>query len=196
MSRDLNRIGSKSGKAICLVVCFVVALGLINTVFLAPIQENFESIAFSALLIYMAWLLFWQPHIEVSEQGVIIVNLVRTHQIPWGQIVRIDTRWALEIFTKKRKYTAWSAPAPGRHTSMLASKDQGEHLPKSSYVAGTVRPGDLVNTDSGSAAARIRALWEQRKDQLVTAEEQTSWSKGKLIVLLVLLAANAASFLI
>jgi hypothetical protein len=165
-------------------------------VFLAPIQENFESIAFSALLIYMAWLLFWQPHIEVSEQGVIIVNLVRTHQIPWGQIVRIDTRWALEIFTKKRKYTAWSAPAPGRHTSMLASKDQGEHLPKSSYVAGTVRPGDLVNTDSGSAAARIRALWEQRKDQLVTAEEQTSWSKGKLIVLLVLLAANAASFLI
>ena len=196
MSRDLNRIGSKSGKAICLVVCFVVALGLINTVFLAPIQENFESIAFSALLIYLAWLLFWQPHIEVSEQGVIIVNLVRTHQITWGQIVRIDTRWALEIFTEKRKYTAWSAPAPGRHTSMLASKDQGEHLPKSSYVAGTVRPGDLVNTDSGSAAARIRALWEQRKDQLVTGEEQTSWSKAKLIFLLVLLAATAASFLI
>ena len=178
------------------MVCFVVALGLINTVFLAPIQENFESFAFSALLIYLAWLLFWQPHIEVSEQSVIIVNLLRIHQIPWGQIVRIDTRWALEIFTEKRKYTAWSAPAPGRHTSMLASKDQGEHLPKSSYVAGTVRPGDLVNTDSGSAAARIRALWEQRKDQLVTAEAQTSWSKAKLIVLFVLLAANAASFLI
>ena len=196
MSRDLNRIGSKSGKAICLVVCFVVALGLINTVFLAPIQENFESFAFSALLIYLAWLLFWQPHIEVSEQGVIIVNLLRTHQIPLGQIVRIDTRWALEIFTEKRKYTAWSAPAPSRHTSMLASRDQGEHLPKSSYIAGTVRPGDLVNTDSGSAAARIRALWEQKKDQVGAEEEQTSWSKAKLIVLFVLLAANAASFLI
>lgn len=181
---------------LCLVLSSLVALGLINTVFLAPTPANFESIAFSALLIYLVWLLFWQPHIEVSEQGVIIVNLLRTHQIPWGQIVRIDTRWALEIFTEKRKYTAWSAPAPGRHTSMLASRDQGEHLPKSSYVAGTVRPGDLVNTDSGSAAARIRALWEQRKDQLVTAEEQTSWSKAKLIVLLVLLAANAASFLI
>lgn len=196
MSRDLNRIGSKSGKVLCLVLSSLVALGLINTVFLAPTPANFESIAFSALLIYLVWLLFWQPHIEVSEQGVIIVNLLRTHQIPWGQIVRIDTRWALEIFTEKRKYTAWSAPAPGRHTSMLASRDQGEHLPKSSYVAGTVRPGDLVNTDSGSAAARIRAIWEQKKDQLVTAEEQTSWSKAKLIVLLVLLAANAASFLI
>ncbi len=196
MSKNLNRIGSKSGKVLCLVLSSLVALGLINTVFLAPTPANFESIAFSALLIYLVWLLFWQPHIEVSEQGVIIVNLLRTHQIPWGQIVRIDTRWALEIFTEKRKYTAWSAPAPGRHTSMLASRDQGEHLPKSSYVAGTVRPGDLVNTDSGSAAARIRALWEQRKDQLVTAEEQTSWSKAKLIVLLVLLAANAASFLI
>jgi hypothetical protein len=196
LSKNLNRIGSKSGKVLCLVLSSLVALGLINTVFLAPTPANFESIAFSALLIYLVWLLFWQPHIEVSEQGVIIVNLLRTHQIPWGQIVRIDTRWALEIFTEKRKYTAWSAPAPGRHTSMLASRDQGEHLPKSSYVAGTVRPGDLVNTDSGSAAARIRAIWEQKKDQLVTAEEQTSWSKAKLIVLLVLLAANAASFLI
>ena len=196
MSKNLNRIGSKSGKVLCLVLSSLVALGLINTVFLAPTPANFESIAFSALLIYLVWLLFWQPHIEVAEQGVIIVNLLRTHQIPWGQIVRIDTRWALEIFTEKRKYTAWSAPAPGRHTSMLASRDQGEHLPKSSYVAGTVRPGDLVNTDSGSAAARIRALWEQRKDQLVTAEELTSWSKAKLIFLLVLLAATAALSLI
>ena len=196
MSKNLNRIGSKSGKVLCLVLSSLVALGLINTVFLAPTPANFESIAFSALLIYLVWLLFWQPHIEVSEQSVIIVNLVRTHQIPWGQIVRIDTRWALEIFTEKRKYTAWSAPAPGRHTSMLASKDQGEHLPKSSYVAGTVRPGDLVNTDSGSAAARIRAIWEQKKDQVGAEEEQTSWSKAKLIVLFVLLAANAASFLI
>jgi hypothetical protein len=79
---------------------------------------------------------------------------------------------------------------------MLASRDQGEHLPKSSYVAGTVRPGDLVNTDSGSAAARIRAIWEQRKDQAVTEEQQTSWSETKLIVLLVLLAATAALSLI
>ncbi len=119
---------------LCLVLSLVVALGLVNTVFLAPIQENFESIAFSALLIYLAWLLFWQPHIhkDVSEQGVIIVTLLRTHQITWGQIVRLETRWALEIFTEKRKYTAWSAPAPGRHTSVLASRDQGEHLPKSS----------------------------------------------------------------
>ncbi len=196
MSRNLNRIGSKSGKVLCLVLSFVVTLGLINTVFLSPTPANFGNIAFSAILIYLAWLLFWQPHIQVSEQGVIIVNLLRTHQIPWGQITRIDTRWALEIFTEKRRYTAWSAPAPGRHTSMLASKEQGEHLPKSSYVAGTVRPGDLVNTDSGSAAARIRAIWEQKKDQVETEEAQTSWSKAKLIVLLVLLAANAVSFLI
>ncbi len=110
MSKNLNRIGSKSGKVLCLVLSSLVALGLINTVFLAPTPANFESIAFSALLIYLVWLLFWQPHIEVSEQGVIIVNLLRTHQIPWGQIVRIDTRWALEIFTK----SANTPPGPLR----------------------------------------------------------------------------------
>lgn len=191
MGMNKEQIGSKSGRVLALVLIAVVALGLINTLFSADVGSHGSSLAFSALLIYVAWLLFWQPHITLSDQGVTIVNLLRTHQIPWPQIVRIDTRWALELFTEERKYTAWSAPAPGRHTGLLASKDQGEHLPKTTYLAGTVRPGDLVNTDSGAAAARVRALWEEKRNQASNEQISSTWSKGKLLVLLLLLGTNA-----
>lgn len=196
MGINKERMGSKSGRILALVLIAVVALGLINTLFSADVHSHGSSLAFSALLIYMAWLLFWQPHITLSDQGVTIVNLLRTHEIPWPRILRIDTRWALELFTEERKYTAWSAPAPGRHTGLLASKDQGEHLPKTTYLAGTVRPGDLVNTDSGAAAARVRTLWEEKRNQISIEQTRTTWSKAKLFVLLFLLGTNAVLILL
>lgn len=191
-----ERVGSKSGRVLALILIAVVALGPINTLFSADVRSHGSSLAFSALLIYMAWLLFWQPHITLSDQGVTIVNLLRTHELPWPRILRIDTRWALELFTEERKYTAWSAPAPGRHTGLLASKDQGEHLPKTTYLAGTVRPGDLVNTDSGAASARVRTLWEEKRNQISNESTRTTWSKGKLLVLLLLLGTNAVLILL
>ena len=196
MGINKERVGSKSGRILALVLIAVVALGLINTLFSADVRSDGSSLAFSTLLIYSAWLLFWQPHITLSDQGVTIVNLLRTHAIPWPQIVRIDTRWALELFTEEGKYTAWSAPAPGRHTGLLASKDQGEHLPKTTYLAGTVRPGDLVNTDSGAAAARVRTVWEEKRNQISNEQTRTTWSKGKLFVLLLLLVTNAVLILL
>lgn len=191
-----ERMGSKSSRVLALILIAVVALGLINTLFSADVGSHGSSLAFSALLIYMAWLLFWQPHITLSDQGVTIVNLLRTHELPWPRILRIDTRWALELFTEERKYTAWSAPAPGRHTGLLASKDQGEHLPKTTYLAGTVRPGDLVNTDSGAASARVRTLWEEKRNQISNEQTRTTWSKAKLFVLLLLLGTNAVLILL
>jgi len=192
----MERISSGTGRVLALVTGLLVALGLINTLISGGTQAIQGSLVFSLLLIYLAWLLFWQPNLKVSDGGVIIVNLLRTHQIPWDQILRIDTRWALQIDTEKAKYTAWSAPAPGRHTGLLASKDQGQHLPSSSYIAGTVRPGDLVNTDSGAAAAHIRRVWEEKRGQSQSFEERTSWSKAKLSVLLLLIFANAVLILI
>lgn len=191
-----ERMGSKSSRVLALILIAVVALGLINKLFSADVGSHGSSLAFSALLIYLAWLLFWQPHITLSDQGVTIINLLRTHEIPWPQIMRIDTRWALELFTEERKYTAWSAPAPGRHTGLLASKDQGEHLPKTTYLAGTVRPGDLVNTDSGAASARVRTLWEEKRNQISNEQTRTTWSKAKLFVLLLLLGTNAVLILL
>jgi hypothetical protein len=145
-----------------------------------------------ALIAAIALLLFWFPRVEVQEEYVRVVNVFREHKISWGAIKLIDTRWALAITTDNGKITAWGAPAPGRHSSIFASRDQGQHLPESTYVAGTVRPGDLIGSDSGAAAAHIRRIWEQRKDdpEIVTRK----WSAAKLVVTILLVALTVLSF--
>ena len=137
-----------------------------------------------SLIAATALLLFWFPRVEVGDEGVRIVNVFREHHIGWGAIKLIDTRWALAIVTEKGKITAWGAPAPGRHSSIFASRDQGQHLPESTYIAGTVRPGDLVTSDSGAAAAHIRRLWEENQHK--GAGVMSKWSLGKLLSIIAL----------
>lgn len=189
----MQKIPSRNGRILAIVLSGVVLLGLITNLFAGLAGPWMASISASSLILYLLWLMFWEPHIKVSQEGLELVNIFRVHQIPWPAVVRIDTRWALEIFTENVRYSAWSAPAPGRHTGLLASKDQGEHLPESTYLAGTVRPGDLVNSESGSAAATIRRMWEERKDLVSNLKEETKWQWGKLLTLLLLLAATAAT---
>jgi hypothetical protein len=38
-------------------------------------------------------------------------------------------------------------------------------LPESTYLVGTIRPGDLSTSESGAAAAHIRRVWETRRDE-------------------------------
>jgi hypothetical protein len=156
----------------------------------AGIAAALVSIAPAALIGYLALMLFWFPRVEVSEDFVRIVNPARDVRISWGAIRRIDTRWALEITCDQGKFSAWGAPAPGRHSSIFASRDQGQHLPESTYLAGTVRPGDLITSDSGAAAAEIRRRWEASRDRVLSAEVAVKWQTGNLALLTALVVLN------
>ncbi|NBU22750.1 MAG: PH domain-containing protein [Actinobacteria bacterium] len=182
---EMQVFRSKFGRAITVLVWFVLALALIQTFFDLGIWALVESLPAAALIGFGSWLCFYNPRVEFDAEAVSFINLFRTHRIPFSAIQRVDTRWALEVFTASGKITAWGAPAPGRHTALFATKDQGEHLPESSYLLGTVRPGDLVNTDSGAAAAYLRRELEQI--EFDGASITTSWHIPSLITLLSLL---------
>jgi hypothetical protein len=158
-------------------------------------SEGFWSFAVSvppvALVVFVVAILYFYPRVEVDEGGVRIVNVVRTHYVSWGAIEVVDTKYALSIQALGKKYTAWGAPAPGRHSAIFASRDQGQHLPESTYLAGTVRPGDLVTSESGAAAAHIRRNWEQRRENPGAAHVASSWHFRKLIGLAALVVASA-----
>ncbi|MGA1033536.1 MAG: PH domain-containing protein [Aquiluna sp.] len=182
---------SRSGRAIALASVIIMTLAWFVILIGEGLAIALISLPGVALIAMSSLLLFWFPRVEVSEERVKIVNVFREHDIGWGAIKLIDTRWALAITTDKGKITAWGAPAPGRHSSIFASRDQGQHLPESTYIAGTVRPGDLVSSDSGAAAAHIRRLWEQRRDQVATVESK--WSIGKIAAIIALVFATALS---
>ena len=183
---------SRFGQVISWVVLGIMLLVLWVSFTEAGFWGAAQSLAPVALTMTLVWAAFYNPRIEVGEGRVILVNVLRTIEIPLACISRIDTRWALTLYCGEKRYTAWGATAPGRHTSFFATKDQGSHLPESTYLAGTVRPGDLVNSESGAAAAYIRRLWEALRDARgsfpASNEEVTvSWHRGTLLVLVALI---------
>ncbi len=144
----------------------VVALALLAVILMAAQGAAVYVLRFGwlvALVAFGTWALFWAPSVSVSDGGVTVRNVLRTIELPWPSIGAVDTKYALTLVTTFGTYTAWAAPAPGRHAT-LSSKSDLAHLPSSTFVNGTVRPGDDLRTDSGQAALIVRRRWEQLRD--------------------------------
>lgn len=185
---------SRAARVLAVTVVSVMALSVLVAGLSQGVVVAAISLPPAVLIGYLALLLFWFPRVEVDEEGVRILNVFRNATISWGAIKRIDTRWALEITTGEGKFIAWGATAPGRHSSIFASRDQGQHLPESTYLDGTVRPGDLITSDSGAAAAHIRRIWESGREKNLQAKVEVRWYFGKLSLLLALLVLNLFFF--
>ena len=118
------------------------------------------------LLAVLAWALFWQPQLRIETQGLIVRNVFRTIELPWPAIERVDTKYALTLYTSIGVFSVWAAPAPGRHASSSATLGSVGFLPRRMLgVGGSIRPGDLPSSESGAAAYIIR----QRYDELLEA---------------------------
>ncbi len=57
-----------------------------------------------------AWALFWRPRVEVSDGGVLVVNVTRTIEMPWPVFVAAEAGWSLVVTTTHGRWTAWAAP--------------------------------------------------------------------------------------
>jgi hypothetical protein len=121
------------------------------------------QVAITIALVLASWLVLWRPHLTVTAHQIDVRNPFRRHVIPWGAINVIDTSWQVVLTTDTTRIGVWSAVAGGRHTSFWASRDQGQHLPPSTYRGGVVKPGDLLGSESGEIGAVIRYYWENRR---------------------------------
>lgn len=151
---------------------------------------------------YLVWLTFWAPAVEVSAGGVCLRNVFRTIDLSWPAIERIDTRYALTLFTTHGRFAAWAAPASGRHTA-TNTRGNTAHLPESTMIAGTIGLGDVPSTDSGDAAAIIRRQWETLRDAghldsgaVDPSHRVVTWHTPQIVILGVLVLASVVSQLL
>lgn len=185
---------SRSGRVLSVVTVGVFALAVGTTLFPFTADGFIRSVAVFSFLTAAVYAAFWRPRLDVTEHGVTVTNVLATHRIEWGAIELIDTKWGLTFHVGRRRISVWAAPAPGRYTTFTASRDLGAHLPESTYLAGTVRPGDLASTESGGAAAVVRRLWERRDS--TTGSIDTVYSKPVAIALGVTAAGAALALLL
>lgn len=112
-----------------------------------------------ALVAFGGWAAYARPAVIVDAAGVTLVGVVRTVRIPWSRVAVVDTRWALAVHTDDARYTAWAAPAPGRHSAFTVTRNENRHLSREAYMSGTIRVGDAITSDSGQAAEIVRTAW-------------------------------------
>ncbi len=138
-----------------LFCCGAVAAVIVSS--LGTSAEYLPLIAFVALL---AWAGLWRPAVRIDEHAVTIVNVLSTVSIPWPALIDIETRYALTLVTPQGRFAATAAPAPGRLASALSKRDL-TRVNAQTGSTGSLRPGDLPNTDSGAAAYLVRDYWEK-----------------------------------
>jgi hypothetical protein len=135
---------------------------------------------------YAGWWLFWYPVVVVAEDAVTVRNPLATIRVPWSALIDVDTRYALKLVTPSGAFTAWAAP---EHVTDLPSTSYGP--------GGSIRPGDLKNTDSGHAAYLVRTRWQDLVEAGAIdidspARAHRTWN-GALIAGALVLAAGAAA---
>lgn len=152
------------GRWLTIAIWVLTVVALVAVLFQSP-AAALRTAPWLALLSGAVWAAYWRPQVVVDVGGVHLVNVLRTIDLPWPAIQRIDTKWALTLFTAYGKFVAWAAPAPGGMSAARISRRTGTSLPASTFGSdGTIRPGDHPDSASGAAAAVVRRQWEDLRD--------------------------------
>ncbi|MCR2762237.1 PH domain-containing protein [Microbacterium sp. zg.B48] len=152
------------GRILAAVTVLVCALGAV-VLFWTDAADGIRYVWPIVLVAFVAWALFWRPSLTVQEHGITVVNVLRTHFVPWPAITAIDTRYALTLHTVAGRVGVWAAPAPGRHRTLgLAHKDFDGVGASARGAHGSLRPADAITTPTGNLAQVIRGRWEGLRD--------------------------------
>ena len=188
---------ARSGPVLTVVVAVVCAVALVSTL----LDDPAAALRYTPALVLPAvlvWAFLGRPAVIVSDAGVRLRNVLRTIDLPWPSIERVDTKYALTLYTAYGTYSAWAAPAPSRVQTMGSSRDDLRHLPESAYIGGAVRPGDLLSSASGQAAAYIRRRWQELHDagnldgaRLESDRPRVRWHVLPILAVVLLAAATA-----
>jgi len=190
------------GRVLAVVTIVVCAAGVV----LMWWDDPASAVRYSwpiLLIAVVAWALFWHPSLRVQEHGITVVNVFRTHFVPWPNITAIETRYSLTLRTVGGVVRVWATPAPGRHRTLgLARKDfdgvgesaLGEH--------GSLRPSDAISTPTGNLAQVIRGHWERLRDAGAFARgvdpeaSAVTWHWATIAVIAALAAATVIGLLV
>jgi hypothetical protein len=172
-----------SGKVLTVAMGLFAAVGLFSFVFRGEWKDAVGFTPLAVTVVYLCWLLFWYPSVTVEPSGVTVRNPLKTFAVSWPAIVRIDTRYALTLFTRStKKIVAWSAPSPSRYAGIntvrpdlsglnpnvgqkLVDADNfGRIAPTGVDKPGTVKLGDVPRSESGLAALHVRRAWAALRD--------------------------------
>jgi hypothetical protein len=191
---DFDTVFTSRFNRVLAIVIWALAVVMVTATELTGGPSSASALIPGAFFSLFAWAALWHPHVRVSESGVRICNVLRTVEVPWAALIQVDTRYALTLYTPGHQYAAWAAPAPGRTGTTIARRAENSgRVSTAPNTDGTIRPGDLLASESGQAAQIVRDRWKELLEsgaiEVGVAEETlvpTHWHLFTIGALLVL----------
>lgn len=200
VTRESTTLRSRFTRVLAVILWVLLGTIFISVLIQLDVSALLRFTPVIALVAFVLWLLLWSPSVTVAPSGVTIRNLLRTNDVTWPAIQRIDTRFALTLYTSAGSIVAWSAPAPSRFAALRSTRSELSRLPESTYSAGSIRPGDIPKSDSGLAALYVRRYYEQLRDAgyldsgvIEGTGVVTKWLVRESLILLGLLVLSLAA---
>ncbi|MDC5698511.1 PH domain-containing protein [Intrasporangium calvum] len=136
----------------------VAGLALLLPALRGP-DRDWVVISSIVLALVLLWLFVVRPCAQLGPDGIRLVNPLRVVDLTWPVIEEVRSRWALELVSAGRRYTAWGVPAdPGRprHGRSTVAPPEGWSGSGSAPSAGR-RPKAEAQTVAEEIERRIAA---------------------------------------
>ncbi len=146
----------------------------------------------------LLWLFVVRPSVKLHDEGVRIVNPLRTVDVTWPMITDVRSRWTLELHAGDAKYPAWGVPAdPKRPRHGRGMFTFGAHkLAANQDSAPAPRRAKVeAQTVASEIEARIEAD-RRRKDVKTPRIAQQVWDPAPVGLLLASVGFFLISFFI
>lgn len=137
----------------------MATIAAIQSIFFSEPEAGQIGLVVVALLLGVIFTYYVIPALELTDDRLLIINPLTRHEIGFGAIEMVDTRFALSVVGKFGKVSAWAAPAPGRLRHRSHSTEDFRTL--GLKEGQNVRPSDLPSTITGSYALQIRRALEK-----------------------------------
>jgi len=133
-----RRDGEYVMRAASSVVAFWVGVAVCVVVVGTPIvRGDGRMLAFVAgpalLLIWILWVLLYRPSIRYDAARAIVVNIGRTHVVPWGRVVVVQQRLSLDLRLDDGRLVRAIGIAPPRRPGNVASNLDRRNRPEYDY---------------------------------------------------------------
>lgn len=137
-----------TGNVVVAVAVWVFCLvALVDGVLRGTLTYILHDILVSGAVSVGAWMVFFRPRVVVRDEGLLMINLLRTFEIPWDSLVdwRVGGVLRLEFRTAGgtiRKVTSWGAPGI-RKTRPAMSSVMGRNRGLDHNAAAGIATADL-----------------------------------------------------
>lgn len=189
----------RPGSSIAVGIAALVAGLALVVPALTSSYRSWPLISGVVLALVLVWLSVVRPHVKLHDEGVRIVNPLRTIDLTWPMITGVRSRWTLELLSGSEKFTAWGVPADSRRPrygrGLLTLGASKTLRAQQAEAAAASRPKVEARTVAAEIEARLvrdRDAVDRRTPRLV----QRVWDPAPIALLLAALAFFAAAMLL